>query len=198
LVDASKAPPDEAPIEQVRRLALLGNKEINDIVRKHWGNIAPGTPEEKLATMRRFNNDLRPGGGDPRRGKELFTKTCAVCHQLFGEGNKIGPDLTTANRQDAAALLGNIVDPSAVIRREYMNYVVETDSGQTRSGLIAEQDAAAVTLLDAQNHRLKIPREAVVDFREADVSLMPERLLDPLTPQELRDLFSYLQENPAK
>jgi len=193
LVDSGQVQPADVPIEQVSRLALHNDDQINQIVRQHWGNIGPGSPEEKLATMRRYNNDLRPGGGDPGRGKEMFAKHCATCHQLFGEGNKIGPDLTTANRQDVAALLGNIVDPSAVIRREYMSYVVETDSGQAHSGVMVEQDAASVTLVNAQNQRIKIPRNEIAELREADVSLMPERILDALTPQELRDLFSYLQ-----
>ena len=69
------------------------------------------------------------------------------CHQLFGSGNKIGPDLTTANRGDRALLLANIVDPSAVIRREYMNYIVVTTSGRVLTGLIAEQQNASITIL---------------------------------------------------
>ena len=34
-------------------------------------------------------------------------------------------------------------------------------------------------------------------LRELPTSLMPEKLLDPLTPQERRDLFRYLQQ-PGK
>ena len=147
--------------------------------------------------MRRFNNDLRAGTGKPAAGKLLFEKNCGVCHQLFGHGNKIGPDLTTANRTDRAALLGNIVDPSAVIRREFMNYVVVTTTGRVLTGVMAEQDGASVTIVDANNQRTKIPRNEIDELREAEVSLMPERILEKLTPQELRDLFAYLQSPTA-
>jgi len=180
------------PINQLRRLAIHKNKSIDALVRQHWGNVGPGTPEEKLATMRRFSNDLRAAVGDPTRGKILFTKHCGVCHQLHGEGIKIGPDLTTANRTDQTAMLGNIVDPSAIIRREYINYIIETSSGRLLTGLLAEQDAASVTILDAQNKRTKIARDDIEELREAEISLMPEKILEGLTPQELRDLFSYL------
>jgi putative heme-binding domain-containing protein len=189
---------EDAPLDQVGRLAAHHDEAIDELVRKHWGRVGPGSPEELLATMRRYNNDLRPGGGDMARGKLLFTKHCAVCHQLHGEGNKIGPDLTTANRQDREALLANIVDPSAVIRREYMNYVVLTDSGLVVSGLLADQDAASVTILDAKNQRIKVPRNEIESLEESEVSLMPERILETLTPQEIRDLFAYVQESPAK
>ena len=138
----AKTNADDIPVDQLRRLALHKNEQIDSLVHKRWGNIGPGTSEEKLATMRRFNNDLRAGTGKPAAGQVLFEKNCGVCHQLFGHGNKIGPDLTTANRSDRAALLGNIVDPSAVIRREFMNYVVVTTSGRVLTGVMAEQDGA--------------------------------------------------------
>jgi putative membrane-bound dehydrogenase-like protein len=197
-VEKGEIAPEETPLDQVGRLAAHKDKTIAELVRKHWGRIGPGSREEVLATMRRYNNDLRPGGGDMSRGKELFTKHCAICHQLNGVGNKIGPDLTTANRQDREALLANIVDPSAVIRREYVSYVVLTNSGLVLSGLIAEQDAASVTILDAKNQRIKVPRNEIDSLEESEVSLMPERILDALTPQEIRDLFAYIQEAPAK
>lgn len=184
---------EEVPLAELRQLSLFESESIDEVVRANWGNIGPGSTEEKLATMRRFNNDLRPGGGDPNRGKLLFEKQCGICHKLHGEGNKIGPDLTTANRKDRAALLANIVDPNAVIRREYLSYIVTTNSGQVVTGLLTEQDAASITVLDAKNARIKISRDEVEEIQESSVSLMPERILENLNPEEIRDLFSYLQ-----
>lgn len=194
LVEQEQVDPTEVSLDQLRRVALHRDREMNAIVIRFWGRIGSGTPEEKLATMRRFNNDLRPGGGDLTRGRVLFRKHCATCHTLFGEGLKIGPDLTTANRKDRAALLAAIVDPSAVIRREYLSYVAVTNSGQVITGLLAEQDGAQITLLDAKNRRIKISRDDVESFSESPVSLMPDRQLEELTPQQIRDLFSYLQK----
>lgn len=191
-VDAGQFPADDVPVEQLKLLANHKSGEIDAIVRKHWGNIGPGTPEEKLAVMRRFSNDLRAGSSNVDNGKLLFSKHCGTCHRLHGVGEKTGPDLTTANRQDQAALLANVVDPSAVIRREYLPYVVTTTSGQVLTGLIAEQDAASITLLTAENKRIPIPRDTIDELVESDISIMPEQILDKLTPQELRDLFSYL------
>ncbi len=197
-VDAGAIAAADVSIDQLRRVAFHNDENMNALVRKHWGNIGPGSAEEKLATMRRYNNDLRAGTGDQSRGKDLYTKHCANCHQLNGEGNKVGPDLTTANRQDRAALLANIVDPSAVIRREYISYVVVTTSGQVLTGLLAEQDGASITILDSKNERVKVQRDEIDTLDEADVSLMPERILDDLTPQQLRDLFAYIEGAPTR
>lgn len=196
-IDASRIPAAEIPLEQLRLVALHDNEKLNDLVRKHWGNVQPGTAEEKLATMRRLMNDLRAASGDASRGKVLFGKHCATCHKLFGEGTEIGPDLTQANRGDRAALLANIVDPAAVVRRQYINYVVVTSTGQILTGLISDQDAASVTVLDAKNQRTAVPRDHIEEINPAPTSLMPERLLEELSPQELRDLFTYL-ERPTK
>jgi putative heme-binding domain-containing protein len=194
MVDQGAIPAEEIPVDELRHVALHEDEMLDALVRKHWGNIGPGTSEEKLATMRRLNNDLRADTGDPQAGKVLFDKHCATCHVFLGEGNKIGPDLTSANRHDRAALLANLVDPNAVVRREYVNYIVQTTSGRILNGLIAEQDAAALTLLDAKNQRTRLPRDEVESIEPSPVSLMPERLLDELTPQQLRDLVRYLEQ----
>lgn len=184
----------ELSIAQVRVVALHEDAALDAMVRELWGNVAAGTPEEKLAVMRRFNNDLNVGGGRAAAGKELFARHCGTCHVLFGEGNRIGPELTTANRRDRDALLANIVDPSAVVRREYINYTLVTVDGRVLTGVLAEQDGAGVTVLDAKNVRTRVPRTEIDELREAPNSLMPDDILQKLTPQERRDLFAYLMQ----
>src|SRR5205085_10556915 len=130
-------------------------------------------------------------GGDARTGREVFRKTCAVCHRLYDEGGQVGPELTHANRKDRDYLLVNIVDPSAVIRKEFMAYRAELEDGRVLSGLIAAQAAGALTFAAANGERSTVPRAQIKSLEESAVSLMPEGLLQTLKPQELRDLFSY-------
>ena len=198
LVEDKRLPPADIPLDQLRLVTLHGDKQLNALVRKHWGNLQPGTSEEKLATVRRFKNDLRAAGGHAAQGKLLFTKHCATCHKLFEEGGLVGPNLTPANRGDRDFLLVSIVDPNSVIRSQYLNYVVTTRSGGVLAGVIAEQDAASVTLVDAKGQRHQITRTDIDEMKESTASLMPEKLLEPLSPQELRDLFAYLQGQPPQ
>lgn len=195
-VDRGQLAPEAITVDQLRSVALHNDDALDALVKKHWGAIRSGTPEERLAEMRRINNDLRAAAGDPTAGKALFTKHCATCHRLFGEGNQVGPELTHANRKNTAELLATIVDPSAVVRREYANFQLQTTDGRVLTGLLVEQAAGSVTLLNAKNQRTTIPRDQVETIRESTVSLMPENLLAPLAPQELRDLFGYLQSEP--
>lgn len=193
-IDAGNLASTDVQTDELRRVALFNDPELDERVRRRWGNIRAGTNEEKLADIRRISNDLRAAAGRPDRGHELFKKNCATCHSLFGEGNRIGPDLTTANRKDRDFLLVSIVDPSVQIRKEYLSYIVTTNGGQLFTGLIAAQSPSSITLVGAKNERTSIPRSDVEEIKESPQSLMPERLLDSLKPQELRDLFSYLQK----
>jgi putative heme-binding domain-containing protein len=194
-VDRKEIPASEVPVEQLRAVKLHGDAKLDALVRKHWGSVQAGTPEEMLAEIRRLSNDLRAGTGDAVRGKALFTKHCATCHKLFGEGGMVGPDLTVVARNDRTALLANIVDPSAVIRAEYLQYTAVTTSGRVVHGVLAAQDGASVTLLDAQGKRTTLPRDSIEELRELSTSIMPENLLKQLRPQEVRDLFRYLQSS---
>jgi len=194
-VDAGHLPSADFSIEQLRVVALHQDKALDDIVRKHWGKVSPGSAEEKLAEMRRLNNDLNAGQGDPAHGRDVFTRVCAVCHTLFGQGGKVGPDLTHANH-DREFLLGSIVDPSASVRKEYLTYELTTRDGRILAGVIADQSGGNITLATSTGERTLVPQNQVQSLRESALSLMPEDLVKPLKPQEFRDLFSYLQSEP--
>ncbi len=196
LVEQKQVKPADVPLDQLRPLALFQNAEIDGLVRRFWGNIQPATPEERLADVRRFSNDLRAASGNPMDGKLIYAKHCGSCHKLHGEGTPIGPDLSGTVRGDQMSLLTNIVAPSSVVRLEYLSYIVTTTTGAIHTGLLVEQDAASVTLLDAKNQRTRLSRNDIEEMTESLVSLMPEKILEQLSPQQLRDLFAFLQQAP--
>ncbi len=188
--------PQEIPLDQLRVVAAHDEEELNALVRKYWGVLHQATPEERLAVARRLNNDLRAAVGRADAGREIFRRQCGTCHTLFGEGEKIGPELTHANRRDRDFLLASIVDPSAVVRKEFTNYTVQTTDGRIVTGLLAEQDANSVTVLTAKNERLRLPRSDVENITESPQSLMPDNIAEQLSPQNLRDLFAWLESQP--
>lgn len=193
-VDDGTLPAKATPLEQIRRVALLGDKDLDALVIKHWGKLDGATREEKLAEVRRLNNDLRAAAGDKIAGQALFKKHCAACHQLHGEGAKLGPDLTTANRQDRDFLLVSLVDPNSVIRKEFVSVVIETTNGRVVTGLPIERTDAGLTLINSKAEKFTVPMNEIESLNDSDVSLMPDNLYRLLTPSELRDLFAYLQE----
>jgi putative heme-binding domain-containing protein len=59
------------------------------------------------------------------------------------------------------------------------------------SGIIREQTDAALVVQTA-NERIVLPREDLQAMKSTQMSMMPEGLLEPLTGQEVCDLFAYL------
>jgi putative membrane-bound dehydrogenase-like protein len=192
-VDAERISPKEVPIEPLRRIARYEDADLNRLVEKHWGKIAPATAGEKTARVRNLNAVIGRGRGDRLAGKVLYQKNCATCHTLFGDGGKVGPDLTGGDRKNREYLLTQIVDPSAVIRPEFMAYAVETKDGRSLVGLIVESTPDAVTVVDAKAQKTTIARDRIDVLKASPTSLMPEKLLDTMDDQQICDLFSYLQ-----
>jgi len=184
---------------QVLGIAQLGDAPLRDRLEAAWGKIPrSGSPEKKqrIAEIR----GLLPEGdkGNPVRGKPIFKEQCAVCHKLFDEGETIGPDLTGADRGNLDFLMTSLVDPSALVRKEYQSQTIALKDGRLISGLIVDENDRLLTLVDGNRQRIAIPRQSVEAIKPSDVSLMPEGLLDKLTEPQIRDLFRYIQSSGVK
>ena len=59
---------------------------------------------------------------------------------------------------------------------------------------LLQRTTRSVTLTDVSGKRLVLPRRDIENLQASALSLMPEGLLDPLQPQEVRDLFAYLRK----
>lgn len=195
-IDSMAISKTDISMDLARSMASFKEPRIQELLKKHWGKVAPPSPGEKIARISYVQLVVNRSKPDPMRGKELFKKQCATCHILFGEGSKVGPDLTTSDRKSLLPLVTHVVDPSAYIRPEFIAQVVETKDGRTLTGLLAEETSNSITLIDAKNQRTTLSREKVETMASSPKSIMPDNILDTLTDQDIADLFSYLRSNP--
>ena len=121
----------------------------------------------------------------------VTTKACASCHRLFGEGGDIGPDLTGAQRMNLDYVLENVLDPSAIVPREYQVTVVETKGGRTISGIVKKENDAAITL-QLQNEVVVLPIGDIDRRTATKLSMMPDGAFEQMKLEEVRDLVAYL------
>lgn len=198
LVDDKDVPVTEVSPNELRPLLQFNDKALTARIEKLYGKIGPATPGEKQARIGGVGLILNMGKGNAADGKAVFTKTCATCHQLFGEGNKIGPDLTTADRKNTSYMIANIVDPSAYVRTEYVQHEANLLDGRKVTGLVVETTPKTVTVLDAQNKKTTIARDDLEDLKPLATSMMPDKLLDTFSDQQICDLFAYLRMEPPK
>jgi putative heme-binding domain-containing protein len=127
------------------------------------------------------------------RGRVVFKKTCASCHLLYGEGGKIGPDLTGSNRANLDYILLNSVDPSYDVPDGYKTVMVLTFDGRAINGVLAEEDGNRIVLKTVEQPRLVIAKDDIEQRKLASKSMMPEGQLDQMKPGEVVDLIKYLR-----
>ncbi len=192
-VDGGKIDKETIPTETVRKLLLHRDEKLQTLVKKHWGEVKGATSAEMRKEIDRLSVAVKSGAGDPYPGKKLFDTTCAKCHQFYGKGGDVGPDLTAYKRDDVDNLLLHIVNPSAEIREGFETWLVVTGDGRTLNGFLAEQDDRIVVLRDAEGKSLVIPRTKIDAMNVVPQSLMPEGLLKGLNDRQVRDLFAYLR-----
>jgi putative heme-binding domain-containing protein len=171
--------------------------DLNARIQKHWPGIAAGAGGIDLAAeSARLKQILGGGAGEATSGKAIFTARCATCHQLFGEGMTIGPDLTGYERQNLDFWLPSILNPSLELREGYLNYVASMKDGRKVIGILTAQDPRTVTLKDLAGQVSLLDRTTIDRLEASPISLMPPGLLMGLGDSELRDFFAYLMKEP--
>lgn len=176
-----------------RQVHALGDEQVTARLREVWGDVRDTSPQ-KQKQIAAYKKLLTPGylaRADLRNGRLVYSKTCQQCHILYGEGGKLGPDLTGSNRSNMDYLLSNILDPSAEIGEDFRMSIVVTNNGRVITGMIAERTASRLTIQTA-TERVTLAADEIEEVKLSPLSIMPEGQLDTLTKEQVRDLFGYL------
>ena len=179
------------PVQVARSLKNLLGKKFTDV----YGAL-PVVGAEREHLIKKYKKLCKPSAvaaADASRGRAVFQKTCAACHVLYGEGGKVGPELTGANRANLDYILLNSVYPSLDVPHAYRTVSVLTVDGRVVNGVLAEEDGTKIVLRTPEQPRVVIAKEDI-DFRKiSPQSMMPDGQLDAMKPQEVIDLVKYLR-----
>jgi putative heme-binding domain-containing protein len=192
-VAEKKIPPADITADLARQVKNLGDEQITTKLTEVWGSVSDTSVDAKaeIARWTRILTNKPKREPEPAHGRAVFAKTCQQCHTLFGEGGKVGPDLTGSNRANLEYVLSNILDPSAVMAKEYQPSVVTLADGRVITGIIKQQDKNTVTI-QTPNETLTVGRDEIEEMTSTPISMMPSDLLKQHTEAEVRALISYL------
>ena len=191
-IDSKRIASSDLSADLVRQLENLKSEKVSALLTKTWG-IVRETPADKAKLIDEYKTlvqSKKQPKPDLALGRAVYAKTCQQCHVLFAAGGKIGPELTGSNRANLDYLLSNVVDPSAVMAKEYQPTIVLTD-GRTITGLIKAEDSKAITLQTANAIEV-IPLAEIEERKLSDKSMMPDDQLRQYSPHEIRSLMAYL------
>ncbi|KAA5539716.1 c-type cytochrome [Roseiconus nitratireducens] len=192
-MESGKIPPADVPAFIVRQITQFDDAALNDRLQTVWGRIGSSS-EDMQAQYKKYRDLLTRqsiADADASRGRALYQANCGNCHQLFGTGGEIGPAITGANRTDINYWLENILEPQALIGRAYQMTSILTVDGRVVAGIVTEENEDAVTIQTA-TEKVILPRDEIEQSVASDASLMPQGQLEPMTEQQVRDLFKYL------
>jgi putative heme-binding domain-containing protein len=125
-------------------------------------------------------------------GKQAFTKTCAACHQIGGEGTKIGPDLDGIGNRGVERLVEDILDPNRNVDQAFRTTLITTDDGQAINGLLLRKEGQVLVLSDNQGKEIRVAGDKVVEQSVSPLSPMPANVADQLSEQDFFHLLAFL------
>jgi putative heme-binding domain-containing protein len=152
---------------------------------------------KKRASSEDYRKHAMTHGGNPVRGKTLFTgkrALCSQCHSTDGSGDMAGPDLATAgDKFSRADLIRSVMEPSANIMAGFSLSIVKTKGGETLSGIVKKSSTTGLVLAGVGELRHRVARAEIKEQSTSPVSMMPPGLHAALSKDEFTDLIAYLE-----
>ncbi len=140
-------------------------------------------------------------GANWLNGRRIFfgeAAGCAKCHQIRGEGHKVGPDLSNLIHRDYASVLKDILNPNAAINPDHIAYEVEFKDGEALTAVLQKENEDSIVLASAGAAPVRIPKSRIQSLKASTRSLMPEGLSQALPASALKDLMAFLLTSPLE
>ena len=134
-------------------------------------------------------------GANFASGRNLYHATgCIKCHRFDGEGEAIGPDVSSVGTKFSKSdLLDSIINPSKTISDQYGSHTVYTVDGKVLTGRMVEVgDEIRIYTAEYEKPPIVLAESDIDEIQVSKTSQMPTKLIDELNEQELRDLIAYL------
>jgi putative heme-binding domain-containing protein len=157
-----------------------------------------------LAFLRTKNADPAGTGilGNTENGRRVFESDCSGCHQVNGNGGRLGPDLSQVGSSRSPSWLAHkIRHASAYFMSVYAGgYVMEgydpvtlvTRTGQRIRGAKKNEDAFSIQIMDTRERLQGYLKANLREVINEETSLMPDFVPDRLAEPALQDLVAYL------
>ena len=176
---ATKVSDLDARLKELTKNMPPAEKRLDDLIKAR----AAGFPKAKT---------------DVELGKAVFTKNCAVCHQLNNEGAKVGPQLDGVGIRGLERLLEDTLDPNRNVDQAFRATKLDLKDGRNLTGLLLREEGEVYVLADAQGKEQRIPKADVDQKSTANTSAMPANLDTTMTEAEYYHLLRFLLEQKVK
>jgi putative heme-binding domain-containing protein len=164
-------------------------------LKKRLAKLTAGLPsadaklQALIAARRKGYAKAKP---DVKRGAEVFTKNCAICHQVGGKGAKVGPQLDGIGLRGLDRLLEDTLDPNRNVDEAFRTTSLTLTSGKVFQGLLLREVGAELILADAQGKEVRVAKKDVDERSVSPLSPMPADVGEKVSEKDFYDLMAYL------
>src|SRR5207248_5494434 len=115
--------------------------------------------------LRQRSGGYQKAKPDVAAGAKLYTQHCGNCHQMAGQGAKVGPQLDGIGARGLDRLLEDVLDPNRNVDQTFRATALTLKNGRQLTGLVLREEGEVVVLADAQGKEVRVEK-AEIDQRE--------------------------------
>jgi putative heme-binding domain-containing protein len=195
LLDAVKAGKASARLLQnpfVRaRLDGTHLSHLNERIEELTVGLPPAGADMQALLNRRRAAFLK-AKKDAALGAQVFTKNCANCHQVGGQGARIGPQLDGVGVRGLDRLLEDVLDPNRNVDQAFRQTTLTLKKGQMLSGLLLKEEGEVLVLADAQGKEVRVAKDEIEERSTSQASPMPGNFAEQIPENDFNNLLAYL------
>lgn len=135
---------------------------------------------------------------DVAAGSKLYTQHCANCHQIAGQGAKVGPQLDGIGARGLDRLLEDLLDPNRNVDQTFRATALTLKNGRQLSGLVLREEGQVLVLADAQGKEVRVEKGEIDQRETQPLSPMPANWGEVIAEKDLYDLLAYLLAQRGK
>ncbi|MCE9545101.1 MAG: discoidin domain-containing protein [Planctomycetia bacterium] len=133
--------------------------------------------------------------GNSEQGRLLFTQqSCIACHTTADGQSPKGPHLVDiGKRYKRVELIESVLQPSAKIAQGFDTYVFTTNDGKSATGFVITESADTIRIGQPDGSAVELKTADLESRNRLAISIMPQGIVNNLTPEQLADLLAYLE-----
>jgi putative heme-binding domain-containing protein len=145
---------------------------------------------DKLLAQRR--NTFASTATHASIGAAVYEKHCAACHQVGGNGSKIGPQLDAIAARGFDRLAEDILDPNRNVDPAFRTTTLSLLDGRLISGLILREEGHALVLADEEGKEVRVRKDEVEERQISPLSPMPSNFAERIPDADFHHLMAFL------
>jgi putative heme-binding domain-containing protein len=158
----------------------------------------PSADQRMTELINKRRADYTKAKADAKAGALVFKNNCANCHQLAGEGAKVGPQLDGIGVRGLDRLLEDVLDPSRNVDQALRATILNLKDGKSLTGLVLREEGELIVMADNLGKEVRIPKADVDDRRTSLLSPMPANFNETIKEEDFHNLMAFLLQQRPK